>query len=61
VIETILALGNALGVDILAEGIETKGQRRVLQAMGCVYGQGYLFARPQQVEHWLHHDTPPQE
>jgi diguanylate cyclase (GGDEF)-like protein len=61
VIETILALGNALGVDILAEGIETEGQRRVLQAMGCVYGQGYLFARPQQVEHWLEHDTPPQE
>jgi EAL domain-containing protein (putative c-di-GMP-specific phosphodiesterase class I) len=48
-------------VDILAEGIETEGQRRVLQAMGCVYGQGYLFARPQQVEHWLGHDAPRHE
>ncbi len=53
VVETILALGNALGVDILAEGIETERQREVLQGMGCVYGQGYLFAHPQPVEYWL--------
>jgi len=54
VIEAILALGHALGIEIVAEGIETEYQRAALTAMGCVYGQGYLFARPQPAEHWLH-------
>ncbi len=53
VIEAILALGNALGAEIVAEGIETDYQREVLQAMGCVYGQGFLFSHPQPAEHWL--------
>jgi predicted signal transduction protein with EAL and GGDEF domain len=53
VIEAILALGNALGAEIVAEGIETDHQREVLQAMGCVYGQGFLFAHPEPAEHWL--------
>jgi diguanylate cyclase (GGDEF)-like protein len=53
VIEAILALGNALGAEIVAEGIETEYQREVLKAMGCVYGQGYLFARPSPASHWL--------
>lgn len=53
VIGAILALGHALGVEIVAEGIETQHQREVLTAMGCDYGQGYLFGRPQPVLHWL--------
>ncbi|MBC7990731.1 MAG: EAL domain-containing protein [Luteimonas sp.] len=53
VIEAILALGHALGVEIVAEGIETEYQREMLTAMGCDYGQGYLFARPQPVDRWL--------
>ena len=53
VIEAILALGHALGVEIVAEGIETEYQREMLTAMGCDYGQGYLFARPQPIDHWL--------
>ena len=53
VIEAILALGRALGAEIVAEGIETEYQRDVLKAMGCVYGQGYLFARPAPAAHWL--------
>ena len=53
VIEAILALGHALGVEIVAEGIETEYQREMLTAMGCDYGQGYLFARPQPVDHLL--------
>lgn len=53
VVEAILALGRALDMEIVAEGVETEDQRDRLRAMGCVYGQGYLFGRPQPVQHWL--------
>ena len=43
---SILALASALGVEALAEGIETDAQRATLQAMGCRFGQGYLLGRP---------------
>jgi diguanylate cyclase (GGDEF)-like protein len=45
-VRAILALGQALGLNVVAEGIETTGQREQLQALGCDLGQGYLFARP---------------
>jgi EAL domain-containing protein (putative c-di-GMP-specific phosphodiesterase class I) len=35
---------------VIAEGIETEGQRKLLAAAGCDYGQGYLFSRPVQPE-----------
>ncbi|MBK7898187.1 MAG: EAL domain-containing protein [Azonexus sp.] len=47
---TIVALGQTLGLEIVAEGIETDAQRDMLLAMGCTVGQGYLFARPQSPE-----------
>jgi diguanylate cyclase (GGDEF)-like protein len=53
VIEAVLALGNALGAEVVAEGIETQYQCEVLKAMGCVHGQGFLFSRPQPAGHWL--------
>ena len=53
VIEAILALGNALGAEIVAEGIETQYQCDALKAMGCVFGQGFLFSRPQPAVTWL--------
>ena len=42
----IVALGHALGLKIIAEGIETEGQAAVLRGLGCDVGQGYLYARP---------------
>ncbi len=42
----IVALGRTLGLTIIAEGIEEEGQLKRLRALGCEYGQGYLFARP---------------
>ena len=42
----ILALGRRLGLTVVAEGIEQRGQLARLQEMGCDYGQGFLFARP---------------
>ncbi len=53
VIEAILALGHSLGVQIVAEGIETEYQGNVLTSMGCDFGQGYLYGRPHPVSHWL--------
>ena len=42
----IIALAAALGLNQIAEGIETEAQRRQLEAMGCAQAQGYLFSRP---------------
>ncbi len=53
IVAAILALAHALGLEVVAEGIETEVQRQALIEMGCVYGQGYLFGRPQPASHWL--------
>jgi len=49
----VLALTQALGLDAVAEGVETDGQRELLTRMGCRYGQGYLFGRAQPLAFWL--------
>ena len=46
IVRLILALGSAMGVSIIAEGIEQEEHVRVLREMGCDMGQGYLFSRP---------------
>lgn len=46
IVKTILALGNGLGLQVVAEGIETAFQMERLTALGCTYGQGYLIAKP---------------
>lgn len=43
---SIVALGQTLGLQIVAEGIEDEGQLAQLRALGCELGQGFLFARP---------------
>ncbi|MDY7541955.1 putative bifunctional diguanylate cyclase/phosphodiesterase [Cryobacterium sp. 5B3] len=47
IVRGILHLADSLGLDVVAEGIETREQHELLREMGCRYGQGYLFARPQ--------------
>ncbi len=47
VVGAIMALSQSLGLEIVAEGIETTVQRDALLELGCKLGQGYLFARPQ--------------
>ncbi|PNY80259.1 putative bifunctional diguanylate cyclase/phosphodiesterase [Deinococcus koreensis] len=42
--ETIIRLGKQLNLKVLAEGIETPGQARMLRDLGCEAGQGYLYA-----------------
>ena len=44
--EAIVALGQRLSLDTVAEGIETPDQVEALRALGCVLGQGFRFARP---------------
>ena len=46
IVRTVLALGESLGMPVLAEGIETEAQWQFLARAGCAKGQGYLFARP---------------
>ncbi len=46
VVRAILALSHSLGIDVVGEGIETSDQRDLLSALGCGYGQGFLFAHP---------------
>ena len=46
IVKTILALGENLGLEVVAEGIETERHCEMLKALGCSYGQGYLFSRP---------------
>ena len=45
VVDAVVGLAAGLDCDVIAEGIETPGQRRAVQAAGCRYGQGFLFAR----------------
>ena len=45
-VRTIVLMGANLGMDIIAEGVETAEQCGFLQRIGCTYGQGYLFSRP---------------
>jgi len=46
VVSTIVGLSRALGVSIIAEGVETESQATLLRAAGCEVVQGYLFGRP---------------
>jgi diguanylate cyclase (GGDEF)-like protein/PAS domain S-box-containing protein len=46
IVEVILRLGDALGLTIVAEGVETEAQASFLRRRGCTLAQGYLFARP---------------
>ena len=65
IVESIVRLGTALDVRVVAEGIETEAECRLMRALGCSVGQGYLFARPlaeshfrELLEHGLvHHPT----
>jgi EAL domain-containing protein (putative c-di-GMP-specific phosphodiesterase class I) len=65
VITTVVALARALGLRVIAEGVETIGQQNILHRQGCIYMQGFLFARPmpgKDIPAWVREfsKTPPQ-
>lgn len=57
IVSTIIAMAHALDMNCIAEGVETEGHRQALLEMGCEWGQGYLFGRPDAADvfasHWL--------
>ncbi|MDR3723012.1 MAG: PAS domain S-box protein [Terracidiphilus sp.] len=59
---TVISLGSALGLDVLAEGVETESQREMLIDLGCSFFQGYFFGRPVPLEDfektWLENSAP---
>ena len=48
--QTIIALGQTMGLSVIAEGVETEEQRDFLVELGCPAYQGYLFSRPLPVQ-----------
>lgn len=46
IVKTIIAMSHAMGLEVIAEGVETQAQLDFLKKNGCLHYQGYLFARP---------------
>lgn len=50
IVHTIIAMSQSLGLNVIAEGVETEEQRQYLLRKGCAQFQGYLFAKPVPIE-----------
>ena len=46
IVQTIIGMANNMGMEVIAEGVETEEQRAFLEQHGCAFCQGYLFGRP---------------
>jgi len=51
--QTIVTMGQSLGLAVVAEGVETEAQRACLDQQGCHVYQGYLFSRPVPIEEFM--------
>jgi EAL domain-containing protein (putative c-di-GMP-specific phosphodiesterase class I) len=54
IVKSVLALGRAMGLRAVAEGVETREQHAVLRKLGCSYVQGYLIGRPLPIDAYAH-------
>jgi len=50
IVQTIIAMGHSLKLNVIAEGVETEKQRELLSSYGCHHYQGYLFSKPVPIE-----------
>jgi EAL domain-containing protein (putative c-di-GMP-specific phosphodiesterase class I) len=50
IVQTIIGMAENLGMEVVAEGVETEEQRAFLEAHGCPVCQGYLFGKPVPLE-----------
>lgn len=50
IVRTIITLAHSLSLDVIAEGVETEEQKRLLLNKGCILYQGYLFGRPVSID-----------
>jgi diguanylate cyclase (GGDEF)-like protein len=60
IVAAVIGLARRLGIEVVAEGIETAGQLEMLRGFECPFAQGYLFSRPlpaQNVGRWLREDA----
>lgn len=53
IVHGIIGIGRALGLEVVAEGVETPGQAQLLGELGCTFGQGYLWSPPRPPESFL--------
>jgi EAL domain-containing protein (putative c-di-GMP-specific phosphodiesterase class I) len=63
-VDGIVYLADRLHIAVIAEGIETAADRDLLAALGCPYGQGYLYSKPlthSGVATWLRGAKTPQQ
>ncbi|MBY4677030.1 putative bifunctional diguanylate cyclase/phosphodiesterase [Marinobacterium arenosum] len=52
-VEVIIRMGQALGIQVVAEGVEQLAQLQLLEQLGCDYAQGFLFGKPQPLEDFI--------
>lgn len=53
IVSAILLMASGLGLEVIAEGVETELHRQNLSQLGCSRFQGYLYGQPMRAEHWL--------
>ena len=46
IVQTIVAMADTLGIEVIAEGVETMAQQNFLGSIGCIFYQGYLYSKP---------------
>ena len=53
ILHMIIAMGNSMRLSVLAEGVETEKQKKMLQSFCCNKAQGYYYARPMKAQNYM--------